>query len=202
MNRMLLAVCVSVSISFQGCDSNPKPPSTAATSVESMTAPLSTPRVPVKNGRLGIPIGVEIEGGVMHVMIPFDSELPKSEKLLFSTATDNQSSVSVRVLQGFRPIIMYNQPLATYDVSGIQAAPRGVPQIEVTLSVDPEGNVAVKAQDLTTAGLGVLVSEIGPVVTWDSATELRRIAKENLKADESMIDRIRGENLEFHSNQE
>src|SRR5258707_768520 len=93
-------------------------------------------------------LGIETLGGVMTVLIPRNTTIPTRKSEIFSTATDNQSSVEVHVLQGERPLAKDNRTLGRFHLVGIPPAPRGVPQIEVTFDVDANGIVNVSAKDL------------------------------------------------------
>ncbi|WP_428940550.1 molecular chaperone DnaK [Fontivita pretiosa] len=95
-------------------------------------------------------LGVETLGGVMTVLIPRNTTIPTSKKEIFSTATDNQTAVTINVLQGEREFARDNRLLGTFNLEGIPPAPRGVPQIEVTFNVDVNGILTVSAKDLGT----------------------------------------------------
>lgn len=95
-------------------------------------------------------LGVETAGGVFTKIIEKNSAIPTMKSKVFSTAADNQSFVSVHVLQGERGLAEFNKTLAKFELTDIMAAPRGVPQIEVTFSIDSNGIVDVKAKDLGT----------------------------------------------------
>ena len=95
-------------------------------------------------------LGLETLGGVMTVLIEKNTTIPTSKKQIFSTAADNQPAVDIHVLQGERKMAQDNKTLGNFQLSGIPAAPRGVPQIEVTFDIDANGIVNVKAKDLGT----------------------------------------------------
>jgi molecular chaperone DnaK len=95
-------------------------------------------------------LGIETLGGVMTVMTPRNTTIPTRKKEVFSTATDNQPSVEVHVLQGERPEARYNRTLGKFHLEGILPAPRGVPKIEVTFDIDANGILSVSAKDLAT----------------------------------------------------
>ncbi|MDH3598392.1 MAG: molecular chaperone DnaK [Candidatus Tectomicrobia bacterium] len=95
-------------------------------------------------------LGIETLGGVMTKLIERNTTIPKRESQIFSTAADNQPSVEIHVLQGEREMARDNRTLGRFNLEGIPAAPRGVPQIEVTFDIDANGIVSVKAKDLGT----------------------------------------------------
>lgn len=95
-------------------------------------------------------LGLETLGGVMTVLIPRNTTVPTQKKQVFSTAADNQPAVDIHVLQGERPMAADNKTLGNFQLTGIPAAPRGVPQIEVTFDIDANSIVHVTAKDLGT----------------------------------------------------
>lgn len=95
-------------------------------------------------------LGVETLGGVLTVMIPRNTTIPTSKKEVYSTAADNQSEVTIHVLQGERQMANDNRTLGKFNLAGIPPAPRGVPQVEVTFDIDANGILHVSAKDLGT----------------------------------------------------
>jgi len=95
-------------------------------------------------------LGIETMGGVFTRIIDRNTTIPTSKSQVFSTAADNQPSVDIHVLQGEREFAADNKTLGRFNLDGIPAAPRGVPQIEVTFDIDANGIVHVKAKDLGT----------------------------------------------------
>ncbi|HUX68704.1 MAG TPA: molecular chaperone DnaK [Terriglobales bacterium] len=95
-------------------------------------------------------LGIETMGGVNSVLIQRNTTIPTRKSEIYSTASDNQTSVEVHVLQGERPMAAQNRTLGKFHLVGIPSAPRGVPQIEVTFDIDANGIVNVSAKDLGT----------------------------------------------------
>ncbi len=95
-------------------------------------------------------IGVETGGGVFTVLIPRNTTIPTERSEVFTTSVDNQPFVPVHVLQGERQMAVDNRSLARFDMTGIPPAPRGIPKIQVSFSIDADGILSVEAKDLGT----------------------------------------------------
>ncbi len=120
-------------------------------------------------------LGIETHGGLFTKLIERNSTIPTKNSLIFTTVADNQSKVQVHVLQGEREFARENKSLGKFDLVGIPAAPRGVPQIEVTFSLDSNGIVSVTARDQATGqSTGVQINPAGGL----SKDEIERILHE------------------------
>jgi len=95
-------------------------------------------------------LGIETLGGILTSLIPRNTTIPTKKSQIFSTAADNQSAVTINVLQGERPMANDNKSLGRFDLIGIPPAPRGIPQVEVAFDIDANGIVHVSAKDLGT----------------------------------------------------
>ncbi len=98
-------------------------------------------------------LGIETYGGVFTKLIERNTTIPTKKSQVFSTAADGQTSVEIHVLQGEREMAAYNKTLGRFQLTGIPAAPRGVPQIEVTFDIDANGIVHVSAKDMATGNM-------------------------------------------------
>ena len=120
-------------------------------------------------------LGIEMHGGVFEKLIERNSTIPTKNTKVFTTVADNQSVVEIHVLQGEREIAKDNKSLGRFELVGIPAAPRGVPQIEVTFAIDSNGIVNVSARDLATGkAQGMQINPAGGL----SQSEIDKIIKE------------------------
>ena len=120
-------------------------------------------------------LGLETHGGVFEKLIERNSTIPTKNTKVFTTVADNQSVVEIHVLQGEREVARENKSLGRFELVGIPAAPRGVPQIEVTFAIDSNGIVNVSARDLATGkAQGIQINPAGGL----SQAEIDKIIKE------------------------
>ncbi len=136
-------------------------------------------------------LGVETLGGVMTVMIPRNTTIPTQKKEIYSTASDNQTSVEIHVLQGERAEARYNRTLGKFHLEGIPAAPRGMPKIEVTFDIDANGILSVGAKDLATGKDQRITITASSGINQD---EIERMVKDAAAHEEE--DRRRREEIE------
>lgn len=128
-------------------------------------------------------LGVETYGGVMTTLIPRNTTIPSSKKETFSTASDNQNSVTIHVLQGERPMASDNRSLGKFDLTGIPAAPRGMPQIEVEFAIDANGILNVTATDNATKKKQEIKITGSSGISKDDIEKMKREAEANAEAD-------------------
>ena len=129
-------------------------------------------------------LGIETMGDVCTVLIPRNTTIPTSKSQVFSTAADNQPAVDIHILQGERKMASDNKTLGRFQLTGIPAAPRGVPQIEVTFDIDANGIVNVKAKDLGTNKEQAITITSSTNLTEDEIDKMVKEAEANREADE------------------
>ena len=139
-------------------------------------------------------LGLETLGGVMTTLIPRNTTIPTSKKEVFSTAQDNQPAVDIHVLQGERPMAADNKTLGNFQLSGIPAAPRGVPQIEVTFDIDANGIVNVTAKDLGTNKKQSITITSNTTLSDEEVEEMMKEAEKNKEEDAKRKEKAEAKN--------
>ena len=130
-------------------------------------------------------LGIETFGGVFTKLIEANTTIPTRKSQIFSTASDNQPSVEVHVLQGERPMASGNKSIGRFHLDGIMPAPRGVPQIEVTFDIDANGILNVSAKDKGTGKEQQIRIEASSGLSEDEIKRMRDEAKANEQADKA-----------------
>lgn len=135
-------------------------------------------------------LGIETLGGVSTVLIPRNTTIPTSKSQVFSTAADNQPAVDIHVLQGERKMAADNKSLGRFQLSGIEPAPKGIPQIEVKFSIDANGIVSVTAKDLKTSKEQSVTITNGGGLTEEEIQRMINEAEQNKDKDEQKLKNI------------
>ena len=139
-------------------------------------------------------LGIETMGGVFTKLIPRNTTIPTKKSQIFSTAADGQTAVSIHVLQGEREMAAQNRTLGNFDLVGIPAAPRGVPQIEVTFYIDANGIVHVSAKDLGTGKEQHIQITSSSGLSEDEINRMVKDAEANAEADKAKREAVDAKN--------
>lgn len=139
-------------------------------------------------------LGIETMGGVFTKLIPRNTTIPTKKSQIFSTAADGQTAVSIHVLQGEREMAEQNRTLGRFDLVGIPAAPRGVPQIEVTFDIDANGIVHVSAKDLGTGKEQHIQITSSSGLSEDEINRMVKDAEANAEADKARREAVDAKN--------
>jgi len=139
-------------------------------------------------------LGVETLGGVSTVMIPRNTTIPTQKKEIYSTASDNQTSVEIHVLQGERAEARYNRTLGKFHLEGIPPAPRGMPKIEVVFDIDANGILSVGAKDLATGKDQKITITASSGINKDDIERMVKDAAEHEAEDKRRRDEIERRN--------
>jgi molecular chaperone DnaK len=148
-------------------------------------------------------LGIETMGGVFTKLIEANTTIPTRKSETFSTASDNQSSVEIHCLQGERPMARDNRSLGRFHLDGIPPAPRGIPQVEVTLDIDANGILSVTAKDKATGKENKIRIEGGSQLSKEEIEKMKADAEANAEADRierELVDKLNAaDNLIFQT---
>jgi molecular chaperone DnaK len=135
-------------------------------------------------------LGIETYGGVMTKLIEANTTIPSKKSETFSTASDNQPSVEIHILQGERPMAAQNRSIGRFVLDGIPAAPRGTPQIEVTFDIDANGIMNVSAKDKNTGKQQNIRIEASSGLSKDEIDRMKKEAEMNADADKKAREEV------------
>ena len=135
-------------------------------------------------------LGIETMGGVMTKLIEANTTIPVNKSQVFSTATDNQTEVTIHVLQGERPMAAQNKSIGQFNLTGIAPARRGVPQIEVTFDIDANGILKVSAKDKATGKEQAIRIEASSGLSKEEIERMKAEAEANAEADKKEREKI------------
>ena len=135
-------------------------------------------------------LGIETMGGVMTKLIDANTTIPCKKSEIFSTAADNQTEVTIHVLQGERPMAAQNKSIGQFNLTGIAPARRGVPQIEVTFDIDANGILKVSAKDKATGKEQAIRIEASSGLSKDEIERMKAEAEANAEADKKEREKV------------
>ncbi len=140
-------------------------------------------------------LGIETMGGIATKLIERNTTIPTSRSQTFSTASDNQPSVEIHIVQGERSMAADNKSLGKFNLDGIPPAPRGMPQVEVTFDIDANGILSVKAKDKTTSKEQSIRIEAASGLSDAEVEKMRQEAEVNAASDQEKRDLVEAQNI-------
>ncbi len=135
-------------------------------------------------------LGIETAGGIATPLIPRNTRIPITKSEVFTTFEDNQSEVTIRIVQGERPLASENKLLGQFNLGGIRIAPRGVPQIEVSFKIDANGITTVLAKDKDTNKEQSITIKNSSKLSDAEIEEMIKDAEKNREADAKRAEEI------------
>ena len=139
-------------------------------------------------------LGIETEGGIFTKLIERNTTVPAKKSNIFSTAADNQPGVDIQVSQGERPMANDNKKLGNFKLDGIEPAPRGMPQIEVSFDIDANGILHVSAKDKKTGKEQKITIKDSSGLSEDEIEQMKKEAEENAEADKKRQEQVESRN--------
>jgi len=139
-------------------------------------------------------LGVEVLGGLVEPLIPANTTIPVRKSKVFTTAADNQTTVTIHIVQGERPMARDNVSLGMFNLTGIPPAPRGIPQIEVTFDIDSNGILHVSAKDLGTGKQTGITISASTKLSKDEIEKMKKEAEKYAEEDKKRREEIENRN--------